>query len=233
MVQKLWERVVGIKRAKNYYPNLLFKWEPIRENAEERVTPYGVYGHGADEVVVYSHYILVNQSTYPPDNVTITKDNPWGKEGMQPEWYQLFRLSIPIFCMYAFIVPVGIYIVLIQLSNHRKLTESDYRQRYGWVYTRYNIRSWWWFAVIMLRKLSAILVTRVTPFIWHAETPQDITTLSLVQSSINLGIVVLLAALLLYVKPFQCNVCRTKLIKIIEAHNSGGNRAGKCCLTFT
>ena len=82
---------------------------------------------------------------------------------MQPEWYQLFRLGIPIFCMYAFIVPVGIYIVLIQLSNHRKLTESDYRQRYGWVYTRYNIRSWWWFAVVMLRKLSAILVTRVTP----------------------------------------------------------------------
>ena len=126
----------------------------MRENAEERASPYGVYGHGADEAVVYSHYILVNQSTYPPDNVTITKGSPGEKRGCNPNGINFFQLSIPIFCMYAFIVPVGIYIVLIQLAKHRRLTESDYRQRYGWVYTRYNIRSWWWFAVIMLRKLA-------------------------------------------------------------------------------
>ena len=126
--------------------------------------------------------------------------------------------------MYAFVVPLGIYIVLIRLAKHKKLAEPEYRSRYGWVYTRYNIRSWWWFAVIMLRKLSAIIVKRATPFIWYERTPENLNTLSLVQSSINLGIVVLMTVGLLYIKPFQCNECRLELINFIEARTGGGNR---------
>ena len=64
---------------------------------------YIYIGHGDDEVVVYSHYILVNQSSYPPDNVTITTEEKWRHTGIQKNWWELFQLSIPIFCMYAFV----------------------------------------------------------------------------------------------------------------------------------
>ena len=76
----------------------------------------------------------------------------------------------------------------------------------------------------MLRKLSAIIVKRATPFIWYERTPENLNTLSLVQSSINLGIVVLMTVGLLYIKPFQCNECRLELINFIEARTGGGNR---------
>ena len=192
---EIWQRVVGMKEAFEYYPNLLFKWERIKDGADERLTPYTEFGHAANEYVAFSHYILVNQSAYPPDNVTITTKEPWGLVGIQPEWWQIFQLSVPIFCMYAFVVPLGIYVVLIQLAKQSKLSEPEYRARYGWVYTRYNIRSWWWFAVIMLRKLSAIIIKRATPFVWRERSVENLRVLAIVQSSMNLGIIAVMAGM--------------------------------------
>ena len=37
---EIWERVVGLEEAKNYHPNLLFKWEPLKKGAVEKTTPY-------------------------------------------------------------------------------------------------------------------------------------------------------------------------------------------------
>jgi hypothetical protein len=194
---EMWERVVGKEAASAYYPNLLFKWERIKDGAEEKETPYTMapYLQDENEYVVYSHYRLENQTAYPPDNVTVTTKEPWGHVGLQPEWLQIFQLSVPIFCMYAFVVPLGIYVVLIQLAKQSKLAEPEYRARYGWVYTRYNIRSWWWFAVIMLRKLSAIVIKRATPFVWSERTVENARVLAIVQSSMNLGIIVVMAGM--------------------------------------
>ncbi len=207
---EIWESLVSAEEL-DKIETLSWDWKPIRFMSTRR----------EEDGLVNAYYALLNKSVYPPPNVTTSKEHKFGYEGMQPDYVELVTLSIPIFLMYAICVPLGLYITLIWLSRRAKLTEPEYRERFGWVYTRYNIRSWWWFAVIMVRRLSAILIKRIPPFIWPRQ--EDVYKLAVAMSSMNLIIVVLVLGLLVYVKPFLCTECRQKLINELDKRKSGGD----------
>ena len=70
----------------------------------------------------------------------------------------LLSMSIPFFILYGIGTPLIYMVILGKASAKRQLHEETLRTRYGWVYTKFNERCWWFFAVDMIRKLLTVCV---------------------------------------------------------------------------
>ena len=73
-------------------------------------------------------------------------------------YYLLLSLSIPFFVLYGLGTPIMYMVILGKASLKRNLHENTLRTRYGWIYTKFNERCWWFFLVDMIRKLLTVCV---------------------------------------------------------------------------
>eukprot|EP00949_MAST-11_sp_MAST-11-sp1_P002377 g2377.t1 len=154
------------------------------------------------------------------------------EELVQTEWNTLLRMSIPIFLMYGVGTPIVLGAVLFRQARLRNLKNPILKVRYGWVYTRFNERSWWFFAVVMMRKLSAVLIK---VFANEAVLGRTVITFcaeatgyggkdgrrddflakgaAFLQVFLNTSLIVVMAILTIAVRPYRCFDCKLEAIE--------------------
>jgi hypothetical protein len=114
------------------------------------------------------NYKLQNIGQYPPAGVPLINCNGNSLDGCYNgkkvytghplPYVLLLTLSVPFFILYGIGTPLMYMVILGKASMKRQLHDDGLRTRYGWVYTKFNERCWWFFLVDMIRKLLTVCV---------------------------------------------------------------------------
>jgi hypothetical protein len=176
--------------------------------------------------------------------VKVYKPGSRAETGMPREYTTLLLLSIPFMVLYGLGTPMLYGFILGHAALRRNLHDETLRTRYGWIYTKFNERSWWFFLVDMLRKLLTVLivvltnktvlgdalVTRAAAVGLSTEqvAQKNIVELmtegeSIIQGCLNIILILINAALMVWIRPYRCLECKLTMMQIDHDRNDGGD----------